>query len=66
MNWATFSKLFMEKSIPQTFMDRRRDEFLSLEQERMFFLLLMRPSFVHYPGIPLNFASVHKRGFVAL
>ena len=31
MTWASFSSLFMEKYIPQTLRDRRRDEFLSLE-----------------------------------
>ena len=35
MTWASFSSLFMEKYIPRTFRDRRRDEFLSLEQGRM-------------------------------
>ena len=35
MSWASFSSLFMEKYIPQTLKDRRRDEFLSLEQGRM-------------------------------
>ena len=35
MTWASFSSLFMEKYIPQTLRDRRRDEFLSLEQGRM-------------------------------
>ena len=36
MTWASFSNLFMEKYIPRTFRDRRRDEFLCLEQGRMF------------------------------
>ena len=36
MTWASFSSLFMEKYIPRTLRDRRRDEFLSLEQGRMF------------------------------
>ena len=36
MTWASFSSLFMEKYIPRTLGDRRRDEFLSLEQGRMF------------------------------
>ena len=31
MTWASFSSLFMEKYIPSTLRDRRRDEFLSLE-----------------------------------
>ena len=35
MTWASFSNLFMEKYIPRTLRDRRRDEFLSLEQGRM-------------------------------
>ena len=35
MSWASFSSLFMEKYIPRTLMDRKRDEFLSLEQGRM-------------------------------
>ena len=35
MTWASFSSLFMEKYIPGTLRDRRRDEFLSLEQGRM-------------------------------
>ena len=35
MTWASFSCLFMEKYIPRTLRDRRRDEFLSLEQGRM-------------------------------
>ena len=35
MTWASFSSLFMEKYIPRTLRDRRRDEFLSLEQGRM-------------------------------
>ena len=35
MTWASFSSLFMEKYIPRTLRDRRRDEFLSLEQSRM-------------------------------
>lgn len=35
MTWASFSSLFMEKYIPQTLRDRKRDEFLSLEQGRM-------------------------------
>ena len=30
MTWASFSSLFMEKYIPRTLRDRRRDEFLSL------------------------------------
>ena len=32
MTWASFSSLFVEKYIPQTLRDRRKDEFLSLEQ----------------------------------
>ena len=35
MTWASFSSLFMEKYIPRTLRDRRRYEFLSLEQGRM-------------------------------
>ena len=35
MTWASFSSLFMEKYIPRTLRDKRRDEFLSLEQGRM-------------------------------
>ena len=35
MTWASFSNLFMEKYIPRTLRDRRRDEFLSLEQGKM-------------------------------
>ena len=35
MTWASFSNLFMEKYIPRTLRDRRRDEFLSLDQGRM-------------------------------
>ena len=35
MTWALFSSLFMEKYIPRTLRDRKRDEFLSLEQGRM-------------------------------
>ena len=35
MTWASFSSLFMEKYIPRTLRDRRRDEFLILEQGRM-------------------------------
>ncbi|XP_069152664.1 uncharacterized protein [Solanum lycopersicum] len=37
MTWASFSSLFMEKYIPRTLRDRRRDEFLSLEQGMMSF-----------------------------
>ena len=35
MTWASFSSLFMEQYIPRTLRDRKRDEFLSLEQGRM-------------------------------
>ena len=35
MTWASFSSLFMEKYIPRTLRDRKRDEFLRLEQGRM-------------------------------
>ena len=35
MTWASFSNLFMEKYIPRILRDRKRDEFLSLEQGRM-------------------------------
>ena len=35
MTWASFSNLLMEKYIPRTLRDRKRDEFLSLEQGRM-------------------------------
>ena len=54
MTWESFSSLFMEKYIPRTLRDRRRDEFLSLEQGRMS---------VAAPSMPLSFASVHKSGF---
>ena len=37
MTWASFSSLFMEKYIPRTLRDKRRDEFLSLEQGRISF-----------------------------
>ncbi|XP_055804368.1 uncharacterized protein LOC129873317 [Solanum dulcamara] len=35
MTWATFSDCFMEKYIPRTLKDRRRDEFLNIEQWKM-------------------------------
>ena len=35
MTWASLSRLFMEKYIPRTLRDRKRNEFLSLEQGRM-------------------------------
>ena len=35
MTWASFSSLFMEKYSPRTLRDRKRDEFLSLEQGRI-------------------------------
>ena len=35
MTWASFSSLFMENYIPRTLSNRRRDEFLSLEQRKM-------------------------------
>ena len=35
MTWASFSSLIMEMYIPQTLRDRKRDEFLSLEQGKM-------------------------------
>ena len=35
MTLASFSSLFIEKYIPRTLRDRKRDEFLSLEQGRM-------------------------------
>ena len=35
MTWVSFSSLFMEKYIPRTLRDRRRDEFLILEQGKM-------------------------------
>ena len=35
MTLASFSSFFMEKYIPRTLRDKRRDEFLSLEQGRM-------------------------------
>ena len=35
MTWASFSSLFIEKYIPRTLRDRRRDVFLSLDQGRM-------------------------------
>ena len=37
MTWAAFSNLFMEKYIPRTLRDRRKHEFLSLEQGRISF-----------------------------
>ena len=35
MTWASFFSLFMEKYIPRTLRDRKRDEFLSVDQGRM-------------------------------
>ena len=35
MTWASFSSLFMEKYIPRTLRDKRRDDFLSLDLGRM-------------------------------
>ena len=35
MAWASFYSLFMEKYIPRTLRDRKRDEILSLDQGRM-------------------------------
>ena len=35
MTWASFSSFFMEKYIPRTLRNRKRGEFLSLEQGRM-------------------------------
>ena len=35
MTWSSFSSFFMEKYIPRTLRDRKRDGFLSLEQGRM-------------------------------
>ena len=35
MTWASFSFLFMEKYIPRTLRDRKRDDFMSLDQGRM-------------------------------
>ena len=35
MTWASFSSLSVEKYIPWTLRDRKRDEFLSIEQGRM-------------------------------
>ena len=35
MTWASFSNLFMEKYIPRTLRDRKRDEFLRLEQGKI-------------------------------
>ena len=35
MTWTSFSSLFMEKYIPRTLRERKRDEFLSLEKGRM-------------------------------
>ena len=32
MTWASFSSLFMEKYIPRTLRDRKRDVFLSLDR----------------------------------
>ena len=65
MTWASFSILFMEKYIPRTLRDRRRDEFLSLEQGRIS-VTAYEAKFVHYPGMPPNFVSVHKCGFSVL
>ena len=65
ITWASFSSLFMEKYIPQTLRDKRRDEFLSLEQGRMS-AAAYEAKFVHYPGMPHSFASVHKSGFAVL
>ena len=62
MTWASFSSLFMEKYIPRTLRDRKRDEFLSLEQGRMS-VNAYRLSCVHYPDMPLNSVSVLKSGF---
>ncbi|XP_069149255.1 uncharacterized protein [Solanum lycopersicum] len=36
MTWESFSSLFMEKYIPRTLRDRRRDVFQRLEQRRMY------------------------------
>ena len=65
MNWTSFSSLFMKKYIPQNLRDKRRDEFLSLDQGRMS-VTAYEANFVHYPCMPPNFASIHKRGFAAL
>ena len=35
MTWASFSSLYKEKYIPRNLRDRKRNEFLSLEQGRM-------------------------------
>ncbi|XP_069149425.1 uncharacterized protein [Solanum lycopersicum] len=35
LTWASFCSLYMEKYIPRTLRDRKRDEFLSLEQGMM-------------------------------
>ncbi|XP_055802183.1 uncharacterized protein LOC129871303 [Solanum dulcamara] len=35
ITWITFSDFFIEKYIPQTLRERRRDEFLNIEQGRM-------------------------------
>ena len=35
MTWASFSSLFMEKYIPRTLSDKKRDEFLILEEGSM-------------------------------
>ena len=60
MTWASFSSLFMEKYIPRTLRDRKRDEFLSLEQGRM--------SVTAYEAKfrALYCVSVHKSGFAVL
>ena len=65
ITWASFSSLFMEKYIPRTLRDRRRDEFLSLEQGRMS-VTSYEAKFRALPDMPQNFASVHKSGFAFL
>ncbi|XP_069146470.1 uncharacterized protein [Solanum lycopersicum] len=65
MTWASFSSLFIEKYIPRTLRDRKRDEFLSLEQGRMW-VNAYEAKFRALPDMPLNFVSVHKSGFVVL
>ena len=65
MTWASFSSLFMEKYIPRTLRDRKRDEFLSLEQGRMS-VTAYKAKFRALSSMPPNFVSVHKSGFTVL
>ena len=65
LNWASFSSLFMEKYIPRTLRDRRRDEFLSLEQGRMT-VTAYEAKFRAFSRYATQFATVHKSGFAVL